>query len=74
MKDRNGKKLRYGDVCVVHPTNDKYFIPQSVAELVVVRAISNHGSYPINCIEGFTNFVTGTDFSPSELEIIGDVR
>lgn len=78
MKDRNGKTLRVGDVCVVHRTNDKNTIPISWGDVVVVKYFYNTNTnvheYPVNCEEGFSQYVFGTDFNPHELEIIGDVR
>lgn len=79
MKDRNGKTLRNGDVCVVTcdriNTSDKWNC-DLMGAIVEIEFFGNPAFYtfPIHARYG-GNFSEGSvGFGGDELEIIGDVR
>lgn len=79
MKDRNGKTLRKGDVCVVsqerlntsHDWNNDLI--GGIAEIVDVGK-KNYYTFPVLVWYGGHTTIGLIGFIGDELEIIGDVR
>lgn len=79
MKDRNGKTLRKGDVCVVScdriSTSDKWNA-DLMGAIVEIEYFGNPSCYAFPILARYYgNFSQGSvGFRGDELEIIGDVR
>jgi len=69
MKDRNGKKLRYGDVCVLHIPIKKYFGRLTICDRYP-EAYLNQECFSMRNKRGK---IVLKDIPFSQLEIIGDV-
>lgn len=67
MKDRNGKTLRVGDVCVVNSECEIAPFPCPVGEVVCIIQLRESFVVCYSCYGRRLLF-------PDELEIIGDVR
>ena len=73
MKDKNGKTLREGDVCIVHPVG--LFAALIFGEIVEVDCVFGDGDVFVRYDDSVCNgFVSRAVLKNSELEIIGDVR
>ena len=79
MKDRNGKTLRKGDVCVV--VQERFNTPQGfnsdiIGAIIEIDEILSSKSYPFQILTTYGGCKSWgmIGFFGDELEIIGDVR